>query len=48
MGTFAETANVDCLSLSTKENKLPFAAMEGSLPFPFSVCKKQKEVAIFR
>jgi hypothetical protein len=36
----------------TKENKNPFFCFRlqqtnGSLPFPFSVCIKQKEVAVF-
>jgi hypothetical protein len=31
----------------TKENKLPLAEKKVSLPFPFSVCSKQTEVADF-
>ncbi len=39
--------------LSTKENKLPVSVFHlqetnGSSPFPFSVCSKQMEVAVFR
>jgi hypothetical protein len=38
---FAETANIDY--------HFPFAGKKsGSLAFPFSVCSKQTEVAIFR
>jgi hypothetical protein len=54
MGTFADTANVDYrLSIATKENKLPFFIFslqktKASLPFPFSVCSKLTEVAVFR
>jgi hypothetical protein len=53
MGMFAETANVGyCFRLPTKGNKLPFSftfrrKTNGSLPFPFFICSKQKEVAIF-
>jgi hypothetical protein len=47
MGSFAETENVDYrLSFADQgKNKLLFS---GSLPFPFTICSKQTEVAIFR
>jgi hypothetical protein len=51
MGTFSETAIIDYRSsLPAKENKLPFpfASNKGKFPFPFSVFRKQTEVAVFR
>jgi hypothetical protein len=55
MGTFAETTMLSIvLSFADQgKNKLPFSVLrwqktDGSLPFPFSVCSKQTEVAIFR
>jgi hypothetical protein len=54
MGTFAETTIVHyCLSFADQEKEKSFFRFcseqtKGSLPFPFSVCRKEKEVAVFR
>jgi hypothetical protein len=54
MGTFAETAIVDyCLSFADQGKQtgvlhICLQQKNVSLPFPFSVCSKQMEVAIFR
>jgi hypothetical protein len=55
MGTFAETAIVKSITvdpLPTKENKRPFLCFRvqltnGILPFPFSICGIQREIAVF-
>jgi hypothetical protein len=49
---FAETAIVEYnSSFANQGNKLSFSVLQkiyGSLSFPFSVCRKETEVAIFR
>jgi hypothetical protein len=53
MGMFAGTANVDYLLSFADQGKqtsvfyFTFAENNGSLSFPFSVCCKQTEVAVF-
>jgi hypothetical protein len=54
MGTFAETAIVDYRLLFADQGKQTFVfrfhlqQTKGSLPFPFSICSKQREVCHFR
>jgi hypothetical protein len=51
MGTFAETGNVDYRLLFADQGEqisiFSLQKTNGSLPFPFSVCNKQTEVAVF-
>jgi hypothetical protein len=52
MGTFAETALVDrrlSFAYQGKYFRFPFRFQKthGSFPFPFFVCSKQMEVAVF-
>jgi hypothetical protein len=53
MGTYAETAIVDYhLSFAAQGKQTSVFCFllqqtSGSLPFPFSVCSKQTEVAVF-
>jgi hypothetical protein len=53
MGTFAETAIVDYhLSFAGQGKRTPIFRFclqqtSGSLPFMFSVCSKQTEIAVF-
>jgi hypothetical protein len=49
-----KTATVDyCLSFADQGKQIPFSSFrlqqtKGSMPFPFSICSKQMEVAVFR
>jgi hypothetical protein len=54
MVTFAETAIVDyCLLFADQGKQTSFFRFrlqqtKGSLPFPFPICSKQMEIAVFR
>jgi hypothetical protein len=45
MGMFAETSNVDYHLSFADQGRQTFVF---HFPFPFSICSKQKEIAIFR